>query len=363
MTKIDRYILRKFLFNFVLWMFCLFGIVVVFDMFTNADTLLKAGERAGNLPKILAMFYFFKLVPMSNIISALLVLVAAMITIATMMRNNELVPIQAAGITSARIIRPIVIAAIIMTLISTVAREIILPRYINKITDNPFDYVEDTGKIMSATIDQRTGIMFQGDKIFLETRQISEPSFVLATPLVDQPIHIDAKNAYYQAANADHPAGFLIDDIQNMNERLKGSSLTLIDEPIVITYNDAEEWLQPSQCFIVSDVPFMYLTASRNWETYASTWDLLKAVRNPSLDVGARLQSRVHARLLLPLLDMTLLFLGLPLIFVQGDRNVFRAVGMSSLLVVAFIVVKESCQFIGANSGMPVLGAWLPVMI
>ena len=362
MTKIDRYILGKFLFNFVLWMICLVGIVIVFDLFTNMETLLAAGEQAGSVPKILATFYFFKIVPMMNLVTSLLGLVAAMITIAMMMRNNELVPIQAAGISSIRIIRPLILAVFVVTLVSTATREILLPRYIHKITDNPFDYVEDRGKVMNATVDQRTGIMFQGDMIFLETRQISNPSFVLSMPLVEQPLHLDAQNAFYKAADEKHPAGFLLDNVRG-SELLQGDSLQLEGHPVVITPKSASDWLKPDQCFIVSDVPFMYLMASRNWEMYASTWDLFLAVRNPSLDVGSRFQSQVHARLVLPLLDMTLLFLGLPVIFVQGDRNVFKALGLSALLVTAFMVVKGTCQLIGAGIEMPVLGAWLPLMI
>ena len=43
--------------------------------------------------------------------------------------------------------------------------------------------------------------------------------------------------------------------------------------------------------------------------------------------------------------------------------NVFKAMGLSGLILIAFLVVCYACQFAGANGGMPVLGAWLPMMI
>jgi hypothetical protein len=37
--------------------------------------------------------------------------------------------------------------------------------------------------------------------------------------------------------------------------------------------------------------------------------------------------------------------------------------GLSGLILIAFLLVRYACQFAGANSNMPVLGAWLPMMI
>jgi lipopolysaccharide export LptBFGC system permease protein LptF len=46
-----------------------------------------------------------------------------------------------------------------------------------------------------------------------------------------------------------------------------------------------------------------------------------------------------------------------------GDRNVFKAMGLSGLILLAFLLVCYASQFAGANNGMPVLGAWLPMMV
>jgi lipopolysaccharide export system permease protein len=96
---------------------------------------------------------------------------------------------------------------------------------------------------------------------------------------------------------------------------------------------------------------------------YASTLELIQAARNHSLDVGNSIYTMIHARMLQPILDVSLLFLGLPMILTYGGRNVFKPMGISGVMILAFLAVSQGCQFLGSNAEMPVLGAWLPLII
>jgi lipopolysaccharide export system permease protein len=63
-------------------------------------------------------------------------------------------------------------------------------------------------------------------------------------------------------------------------------------------------------------------------------------------------------------LDITLVFLGLPLVLSRSNRNVFLAIGMCLLLVAAFSLVVLGCRYLGAGYWFePSLAAWLPLMI
>jgi len=75
------------------------------------------------------------------------------------------------------------------------------------------------------------------------------------------------------------------------------------------------------------------------------------------------MHATIHSRLTQPVLDMSLLFLALPVLLIRGERNVFKAIGLCGLILFGFLFVCYASQFAGANSGMPVLGAWLPMMI
>ena len=93
-------------------------------------------------------------------------------------------------------------------------------------------------------------------------------------------------------------------------------------------------------------------------------FNLISELHNPSLDYGAETRVTVHRRLVQPVLDVTLLFLGLPLVLARSSRNIFVATGQCLLLVGVFYVSTLACQSLGNTVVVsPALAAWLPLMI
>ena len=360
MTMLDRYILRSFFFNFIGWNFCLIGIYVVFDLFSNFDSLMQAGKTAGNRFTVVFLYYSFKSIPIVLLLGSVLSLVAAMVTVAMLMRNNELVPIQAAGISTLRIIRPLIIAVFCLTTLFCAMRECLLPHIQDRIVMEAADYAEERGTLFNVTIDNETNITILGDRVFRSKKQIIMPEFVFPSSISRQPLRLTGETAVHQPATKSRGAGYLLSGVHDLHI-LQHPSFLWEGKPILLTPVDVDD-LESDQCFVVSNVPFESI-ASRNAWQYASVWTLISAARNKSLDVGTSIHASIHSRITQPFLDLTLLFLGLPVLLYSGDRNVFKAMGLSSLILFAFLIVRYASQFAGANAGMPVLGAWLPMMI
>jgi len=100
------------------------------------------------------------------------------------------------------------------------------------------------------------------------------------------------------------------------------------------------------------------------WRQHSSTLQLLRALRNPSLDFGADVRVTVHTRLVQPLIDMTLLFLGIPLLLSREQHNMFRAAGLCLLVITAFYLIVVTCQGLGASYLIsPALAAWCPLLV
>lgn len=361
MTILDRYILRSFLFNYVAWNLCFVGLFVVFDLFTNFDSLLQAGKAAHNVPKVIIFYYFYKSIPIVLLLSSVLCLVAAMVTVALLMRNNELVPIQAAGISTLRIIRPLVIAVLCLTALFTLMRECLLPYIQDRIVMEAADYADDRGTLLNGASDNETDIRILGDRFFRSEKRISKPEFVIPKSITkQQTLRLTGESAFHCRATKLHPAGFLLTGVQDRHV-IHNPSLYWEERPILMTPVDAA-YLEQDQCFVATNIPFESLASKDAWQ-YASVWTLISAARNKSLDVGTKIHATIHSRLTQPILDITLLFLSFPVLLLCGDRNVFKAIGLSSLFLIAFLMVCYICQSVGANNGMPVLGAWLPLMI
>ena len=360
MTILDRYILRSFLFNFVGWNLCFVGIYVIFDLFTNFDSLIQAGKAAGNIVQVIFLYYFFKSIPIVLLLGSVLSLIAAMVTVAMLMRNNELVPIQAAGITTLRVIRPLVIAVVCLTVVFCLMRECLLPNIQDRILMEAADYAENRGILLNATNDNETKITIKGNRVFRSENQIDKPEFVFPRAITKQSLRLAGESAYHKSATKSRPAGYLLTGVHDRHI-LQSPSLMWEGRPILLTPFDTDD-LEPDQCFVVTNVPFESLASRDAWK-YASLWTLVSAARNKSLNVGASIHATIHSRITQPFLDMTLLFLGLPILLFSGDRNVFKAMGLSGLILIAFLLVCYASQFAGASTGMPVLGAWLPMMI
>jgi lipopolysaccharide export system permease protein len=111
-------------------------------------------------------------------------------------------------------------------------------------------------------------------------------------------------------------------------------------------------------------VTFEQLIGSANWGLYSSTADLIRAIRNPSLGVGADIPLRVHARFVSPLLDMSLALLGIPLVLGPSRRGIFVAVGMCvAMTVLFFLAVLGSHALAAGYVVSPSIGAWAPLLL
>jgi lipopolysaccharide export system permease protein len=132
---------------------------------------------------------------------------------------------------------------------------------------------------------------------------------------------------------------------------------------VLLTPHDTD-WLEPDECFIASNLGFEYLDGGAALRQYSSTFELVRGLRNRSLDFGADERLAIHARFVQPVQDLTLLFLGLPLVLSRSNRNVFLAIGLCLALVVAFSAIVIGSRYLGSSYWLePALGAWLPLMI
>jgi len=386
MLKIyDRYVLLLFLKVLVICFVSLTGLYIVIDAFGNLDEFISYGEQQGLL-SVLAEYYGARILSFFDRISGLLSLIAVIFVVTWLQRSNELTAIMAGGISQSRVIRPLLGAVVGISLLAAANRELGLPQVREKLVRNAQDWTGETAKKVTPQHDYRSNILISGVRCYSIDRRIQHPAFMLHEPPPGFGPKIVAETGLQRPATADHPAGYLLKDVSvpdNLAE-LANARLRVIDDPAkaitpvaagspsaaaatgpVVIYCPAETpWLKEGECFVVSDVGFEQLTGSGAWRQYSSTAELIEGMHNPSLDFGADVRVMMHARMVQPLLDVTLLLLGLPLVISKEHRNLFVAAGYCLLIVMVFFVVVITCHALG-GSGMlsPALAAWAPLMI
>ena len=363
MGIIDRYLLRQFVQTFVICFLSLWGLYVIFDLFTNLEEFLQAGEKTGNLWRLIGEFYGYQAIAFFDRTSGLLALISAMATLAWLERHNELTALMAAGISKLRIAAPVVAASVVVTVVAAVNRETLIPSHRQQLARKTTDLLGDRPQVMATCYDTTTKILFRGSATYTHQQRIEKPDFLLPPGLDEYGPTLTADNAFYQPANAEHPAGYLLQGVRQPAGLDNRPSLSKDGVPVVITPRDAPEWLRPGECFVVSDLAFEQLTGSM-WRQYASTAELIRGLRSKGLEFGADVRVAIHSRLVQPLLDLTLLFLGLPLVLRREMRNVFLALGTCLALVTGFMVVVFGFQYLGTMCLLPPsLAAWAPLLI
>jgi lipopolysaccharide export system permease protein len=257
----------------------------------------------------------------------------------------------------------VVVTVIGISFLAAANREFVIPKIRDQLSGDAHDLGGERAKELHPQVDDSTDILLRGQQTVAKDRCIREPNFLLPTALASSFKQLQAANAFYQTATDRHEAGYLFKGMTQPRDLAKRPSLAVDGRPVVLTPKDYP-WLQPDECFVVSNVTFELLNGSDNWRQYGSLMDLIRGLHLQSLGVGADVAVTIHSRLLQPLCDITLLFLGLPLILRRGTPNIFLAIGLCVGVVVAFMIGLLGAQYLGSSYLIsPSLAAWLPLMV
>ncbi|PQO30717.1 hypothetical protein C5Y96_14750 [Blastopirellula marina] len=364
MLLIDRYLLIQFLKSFLIFFISFTGLFIVIDSFNNLDEFLKYGDQTGSTFGVLWDYYSPRVFTFFGMTSGILTLISAMFTVTWIQRHNEMTALMAAGISQARIVRPVIIAVIVIAILGVLNRELLIPQYMDRLTRNAQDWLGESKKTFQPKFDNHTGVLLNGAATVASDSRIESPNFRLDQSYEGIGNQINGENAYYLAATPEHPSGFLIDNLTKPASTEGVASVDFEGTPLVLMPAD-HDWLKPNQCFLATELTFEQLTASSQWRDYASTYDLIATLSNRSLDVGADVRTEIHSRIVQPFLDITLLFLGLPIVLRKENRNIFIAIGYCLLLVMCFYAVTLACKAMGSTSWIrpTSLAAFIPLII
>ncbi len=365
MCIIDRYLLRQFTQTFIICFLSLMGLYVVIEASTNLDAFIRDGQKAGGVVALIAEYYAYRSLWLFDVASGVLALVAAMFTISWIQRHNEMTALMAAGVSRLRVVVPVIAAVGVVSLLSAANRELLIPRYRSELSRPPQDPLGGQRRSFTARYDDRTNVLLGGKRAIAEQKCIEEPSFALPPALSDHGSQLIAEKAFYLPPDGRRPGGYLLAGVREPRNLDTSRSLPVGDHPILITPQDAPDWLNRDQCFLQSDVDFDQLTNSESFLKLASTPQLIAALRNPSLGYGLDVRVAIHARIIKPLTDMTLLLLGLPLIVSRENRNVFIAIGICMGVTMAFTLTSIGMQQLGEIGYLlnPALSVWAPLIL
>jgi len=363
MLLLDRYLLRQFAWVFVICFCSLAGLYIVADALGHLEEFVSQTEEGSSMAVTMAEYYGYRTIAFFDRTSGILALISVMFTLSWFQRHNEMTAAGAAGISKRRLVRPLVIAVSAISIVAAVGREALIPRFRDKFSRTAQDLAADATKKLVPRFDNLTGVFISGRQLLTNQQTIEAPNFRLPPELGHYDKRLVAKSALWLPADQGRPAGFLLREVSQPRDLRDKPSLRLADGEMVLFTPHDNDWLEPNECFVMSGVEFDQLVDAASWRQYSSTWDLVAGLYNRSLDFGADVRVIIHSRLVQPILDVTLLFLGMPLLL-RGNRNAFVAIGLCLLVVVGFLAVVTGCQYLGTSFLLsPVLAVWAPLFL
>src|SRR5262249_1234802 len=107
----------------------LVGLYVVIDAFSNIDEFMKRCEGFSELMKAMGRYYLIHQAAYFDMLGGVISMMAAIFTVTWMQRNNEHLAMLAAGISTHRAIRPVLISSVLVSGLAIANKEAIIPRF------------------------------------------------------------------------------------------------------------------------------------------------------------------------------------------------------------------------------------------
>lgn len=350
-TQIDRLMIRGYFKSYLICLTSLLTLYVVVDMFTNLDDFVQHNSPGLSAVVIrIASYYGYRVPQFFDRLCEVIVLLAAMFTVAMMQRNNEQIPLLSAGVSTQRIVTPVLLSACIMLTLTVLNQELIIPRIGDKLMLDKTDPDGDKETMVRGGYEPNL-IHIEGERANRKSQMVKNFRCTIPESLAGNLIHISALEARYSPGENDQPGG---------RWELTGCVPRDLEPiPDVLEVRDAGRYYLHTR-----SIDFNTLVRDPKWFTLASTGQLYQELHKPESTRLAAIAVLFHTRLTRPLLGMVLLMMGLSVILRDQNRNVIVSAGLCLVLCAVFFVAVHTCKMMGDNEYLtPALAAWLPVIL
>lgn len=344
---IDWYIIKKFLTTYFFAIALIISISIVFDVNEN---LSKFTEYHAPL-KAIVFDYYLNFIPyFSNLFSPLFVFIAVIFFTSKMAGNSEIISILAAGISFRRMMRPYMISAALISLLTFYLGSYVIPKgtvikqnfetlYKNKKRNNAAENVQlQVGKGIIAYINQyddnyKTGYGFSLDK-FEKKKLVSH-----MTASVIQYDTISESRFHWKVRN------YKIRTLKGLREEIVSGAerdTMIMMEPLDLVFSKGQQ------------------------ETY--TTPELRQYISKQKDRGStnvvQYEVEFHKRIAMSFASFILTVIGASLSARKRKGGMGMYLGIGLALSFAYILLQTVCSTFAINANTPpMLAAWIPNII
>jgi lipopolysaccharide export system permease protein len=357
MTTFDRYLLRRYWHVFAVGYMALFGLYFVIDVFTNITDFLEQADGMLARFTLIAQHYSYRACYFFGLIGGTLEVIAAMVALALVQKHGELNPILSAGISTFRLMRTLLIGAVIVEVFIILNQELIIPQIAVHLQVDAGHRGDMTGEIEPVK-DFATDVLIAGRRLNLRDHTIEAAQFVLAPPKLSEKLTtIRARLAVPQDRSQHRRTGWLLKGVSVPYDALQ---LTEMGRRYV------KPGTEPDELFVRTDVSFDRLYNRDSHFEYLPTLELWRRLRNPSFSHRS-LRSQnlfLQARILKPILNIVVVLVGVPFVVRKEGTSLLTNLAVCSAVMGGMLGVNELLMYLGKVALLsPELAVWSPIII
>ncbi len=278
MTTIDRYLLRQYTRVFVMVFISLLGIYIVADFVGNLAEFVDDSKDSKSLLNVLGNYYGARVPWFFDIAGRNIALLAAILSVAWLQKDNEMTALMAAGISRWRIAKPLLIACILVAILGAVNREWGVPPFRTQLCRSAKDLIKRKPEKITPRYDKETNILIGGDSLVAAEQKINSPHFRLPMSWSAFGQNLNAKEAHFQPANNSSPAGYVLSEVVTEVDMTQVESFAIQNRKIVFSPRDLPS-LKEHQLLVVSNLSVDQLRRGRQWQQFTSTASLISGMQ------------------------------------------------------------------------------------
>ena len=355
LTILDRQMIVSYFKAYLITLVSLLGLFIIVDLFMNMEDFIQRDFEA--IIRFVGIYYGYKSFQIFDRLCEVVVLLAGMFTVAWMQRNNELVPLLSAGVSTRRAVQPVLLCAFIMMGMVTLNQEFALPNVDIWLLENRQDPEGEKESLnVRASLDATTKIWMNARALVRKESMLKDVQINIPSSLARSQVILLAREAVYRPPQPD--------DKLSGGWHLKQATTS---SNVANWPPELEQTLRPlenGEYFLyVRDIDLDSMTRVRNWYNYLPTWRLMRELDRPENTQHDFVALNFHTRLTRPLVGIILVLMGLSVILRDQNRNVFISAGLCLGLCAVFFATLFICQHLGLGTIPPAVAAWIPVFI
>ena len=317
MTTLDRYIIRQFLINYFVLLAVLMSLIVLLDVIINLDELVDVGAAdVGLVARIVSTamrlvdFYLPMCLLFFVYVAGLVAILAAGFTLASLIRNRELVAIMAGGVSLYRVALPIFAMGFAGQLLLIADQEWALPAVAHKVGRSHSDAAQGKAKSVSIHfVPDGQNALFTAHSFNADDGTMTDVSILQRNEQRQTVARITAAQAVWDSARQGWELiNAWAEPTRMAGQRQSAGAQTNVPPPVEFIATD----LDPTT---------IVLRQNAHLRQLLSIGQLGALEDKPHIVDPHEIRRIRHSRFSLPLMNMMILAMGLPFFLIRMPGN------------------------------------------